>query len=165
MPRHAVGRLYAVAYKSATDDLAAFFDHLVRCETRLYNALNETLRAEHGLAASQFEMLRHLGTHPGARVIDIAETFAAGVGAISKGVDRLVDRGWVRRHPNPADGRSSLVSLTEEGRRVVDDAESVFRGLLEDLIPIPPERLGPVTSALAELRRSLEAAKAGIPVG
>ncbi|WP_285114267.1 MarR family transcriptional regulator [Leifsonia sp. fls2-241-R2A-40a] len=154
-----------MAYSSASNDLVTFFDDLVRCETRLYNAVNETLRLQHGMAASQFEMLRYLAARPGARVIEIAENFAAGVGAISKGVDRLVDRGWARRHPNPSDGRSSLVSLTAEGERLVADAEAAFRAQLAALIPLPHDRLEAVMTALSDLRASLEESKAGIPVG
>ncbi|MGJ4844801.1 MarR family winged helix-turn-helix transcriptional regulator [Leifsonia sp. Le1] len=154
-----------MAYKSANDDLVAFFDDLVRSETRLYNAVDDALRAEHGIAASQFEMLRYLAAKPGARVIDIAENFVAGVGAISKGVDRLVERGLARRHPNPSDGRSSLVSLTDEGEHLVGEAEAVFRAQLDALIPIPQAKRAAAAAVLAELRASLEAARAGIPVG
>lgn len=154
-----------MAYKSASDDLVAFFDDLVRSETRLYNAVDDALRAEHGIAASQFEMLRYLAAKPGARVIDIAENFVAGVGAISKGVDRLVERGLARRHPNPSDGRSSLVSLTDEGERLVGEAETVFRAQLDALIPIPRAKWEAAAAVLSELRASLEAARAGIPVG
>jgi len=149
----------------ASDDLVAFFDDLVRCETRLYNAVNEALRAEHGIAASQFEMLRYLALNPGARVIDMAANFAAGAGAISKGVDRLVDRGWARRHPNPSDGRSYLVSLTEAGRRLLDEAERTFRERLAALVPLVGRRLAVASTGLSDLRASLEAEKAGIPVG
>jgi DNA-binding MarR family transcriptional regulator len=35
---------------------------------------------------------------------------------LSRLVDRLVARGWLAKAPNPADGRSVLVSLTAEGR-------------------------------------------------
>ncbi|MGO4594972.1 MarR family winged helix-turn-helix transcriptional regulator [Leifsonia sp. 2TAF2] len=154
-----------MAYTSASSDLTAFFDDLVRCETRLYNAVGERLRAEHGLATSQFEFLRYLREHPGARVVDIAENFAAGVGAISKGVDRLVDRGWARRHPNPEDGRSSLVSLTADGARLVDDAEDVFVQRLAAMIDVPSAQLREVTAVLSALRSSLEKEGAGLPVG
>ncbi|NQE87935.1 winged helix DNA-binding protein [Nocardia terpenica] len=35
---------------------------------------------------------------------------------------RLERKGWVARQPNPADRRSSLLALTDEGRRLVDAA-------------------------------------------
>jgi DNA-binding MarR family transcriptional regulator len=167
MPRHVSNRLYAVASTSASEGLASFFDDLVRCETRLYNAVGEKLRAEHGVVAAQFELLRYLRDQPRSRVADIATNFAAGIGAISKGVDRLEARGWVTRLPNPADGRSSLISLTTSGAALVADAERTFREHLDELLS-PAISSGQVHAAgatLAALRRALELARVGVPVG
>nr|WP_246298379.1 MarR family winged helix-turn-helix transcriptional regulator [Leifsonia soli] len=143
------------------------FDDLVRCETRLYNAIGDALRAEHGIATSQYEFLRYFRDHPGSRIADVAATFAAGIGAISKGVDRLEARGWVARHPNPADGRSSLVSLTASGAVLVADAENTFRERLAELTSpalaaSDVEAIGPV---LAAVRATLERDRVGLPVG
>jgi MarR family multiple antibiotic resistance transcriptional regulator len=166
MPRHA-DKLYAVASTSATEGLAGFFDDLVRCETRLYNALGDRLRAEHGIVTSQFEFLRYLRDHPRSRVADVAAAFAAGIGAISKGADRLEARGWVTRLPNPADGRSSLISLTASGAALVAEAERTFSDQLGELIT-PAVTAGEVEAArtaLAALRRALEQARVGLPAG
>ena len=115
-------------------DLPAFFADLVRCETRLYNALNDRLRERHGIVTSQFEFLRFLRDHPGARVADLAAEFAVGIGATSKGVDRLEKQGWVVRQPNPSDRRSSLLALTDDGLQLVDAAEETFTEGLAELI-------------------------------
>src|ERR1700754_1176755 len=107
MPGH-ITILHAVASTSraSTKVAAAFFEDLVRAETRLYNALGERLRREHdGLQTSQFMFLRYLGEHPDARVPDVAATFAIGIGTTSKAVDRHEQAGWVRRDPNPDDRR------------------------------------------------------------
>lgn len=156
-----------MATTSATGGLAAFFDDLVRCETRLYNAVNDKLRAEHGIVASQFEMLRYLRDHPESRVADIATAFAIGIGAASKGVDRHEAQGWVARLPNPADRRSSLISLTERGAELVTEAEDSFHGQLEELITgaIGAAEVASVGAALGVLRRALEEARVGVPVG
>ncbi len=147
--------------------LNAFFDDLVRCETRLYNAVGERLRVEHGLGASQFEFLRYFRDHPRSRVADTATYFAAGVGAISKGVDRLEARGWVVRDPNPADGRSSLVSLTSTGAELVARAERTFSGYIDELLSatFSSEQITTAGRALAVLRSSLEHERIGLPVG
>lgn len=167
MPRHVFGRLHAVAAKSQGRKLDRFFDDLVRCETRLYNAVGEELRTEHGIATSQFEFLRYVRDHPGCRVADLATNFAAGIGAISKGCDRLVGRGWIRRSPNPADGRSSLLSLTSEGEALVADAESTFARCLKQLImsAVDPEHFDAAGETLATLRGALERERIGLPVG
>lgn len=156
-----------MATKSATDELIRLFDDLVRCETRLYNAIGETLRREHGIATSQYEFLRYFRDHPGSRIADVATNFAAGIGAISKGVDRLEARGWVARHPNPADGRSSLVSLTPAGADLVADAESTFRERLAELVSsaVTASDIDATGPVFARLRTALENGRVGLPVG
>lgn len=160
-------RLYAVASTSATEGLAGFFDDLVRCETRLYNAVGEKLRDAHEIVTAQFEILRYLRDHPRSRVAEVAATFAAGIGAISKGVDRLEARGWVSRFPNPADGRSSLISLTASGAALVTEAERTFNDRLDELIApaIGAGQIDAARTTLAALRHALEHARVGLPAG
>lgn len=145
----------------------SFFDDLVRYETRLYNALDSRLRERHGLVTSQFEFLCHLRNHPGTRVADLAATFAIGVGATSKGIDRLDGRGWVTRAPNPADRRSSLLFLTVSGARLVEDAERTFAQRLHELTTLlaTPAQLAPAAATLSLLRRALERDQTGTPTG
>jgi MarR family multiple antibiotic resistance transcriptional regulator len=147
--------------------VSGFFHDLVRCETRLYNALNDQLREQHGLVTSQFEFLRHLRDHPDARVADIAATFAIGVGATSKGADRLEHAGWARRVPNPADRRSSLLQLTPAGLQLVTEAERTFERHLADLIDptLEPAQLQSALQALSLLRLALERDDVGTPTG
>ena len=38
---------------------------------------------------------------------------------MSNAVHHLVDKGWLDKRPNPADARSSLVELTDEGRSIL----------------------------------------------
>lgn len=152
-----------MAYNGATDELVQFFDDLVRAETRLYNAMNETLRREHGLVTTQYEFLRYFRDHPDARVGDAATYFAAGIGAISKGVDRLEKLGWVDRRPNPVDGRSSLVSLSTEGAALVAAAEDTFRRRLVELVTPAPG--ADAMGEIGALRTQLETSRTGLPTG
>ncbi|KAA8885335.1 MarR family transcriptional regulator [Nocardia colli] len=151
-----------MAYKSV--DLPSLFADLVRCETRLYNALSDRLRERHGIVASQFESLRFLRDHPAARVADLASEFAAGVGAMSKGVDRLEKQGWVVRQPNPADRRSSVLALTEDGARLVEAAEETFTERLTELLGTASS-LSIVAQTLSQLRQVLERDQVGLPAG
>ena len=156
-----------MASTSATGTLASFFDDLVRCETRIYNAVSDKLRAEHGIVASQFEVLRYLRDHPRSRVADVANAFVIGIGAASKSIDRLEAGGWAARLPNPADRRSSLISLTDSGATLVAEAEQSFHGQLEHLVvgAIGADRLGAVGATLSVLRQALEEGRVGVPVG
>ncbi|WP_042366090.1 MarR family winged helix-turn-helix transcriptional regulator [Streptacidiphilus neutrinimicus] len=148
-------------------DLPGFFADLVRCETRLYNALNDRLRERHAIVTSQFEFLRYLRDHAGARVADVAAEFAIGIGATSKGVDRLEKQGWVVRRPNPSDRRSSLLELTDGGRELVGAAEATFAETLAELTAGAldgPSGLAAVR-VLSELRSALERGQVGLPTG
>ncbi len=45
-------------------------------------------------------------------------------GGMTAAIDRLERRGLLRRAPNPTDRRGSLVQLTDEGLRAIDEAMS-----------------------------------------
>ncbi|WP_329234845.1 MarR family transcriptional regulator [Actinoallomurus sp. NBC_01490] len=158
-----------MASKSNGDavDLPAFFADLVRCETRLYNALNDRLRERHGIVTSQFEALRYLRDHPGSRVADLATEFAIGIGATSKSVDRLERQGWAARQPNPSDRRSSLLALTDDGSRLIDAAEKTFTDAVAELIggTLDGASGSAAVQAIAKLRSVLERDQIGTPTG
>jgi MarR family transcriptional regulator, multiple antibiotic resistance protein MarR len=145
----------------------AFFADLVRCETRLYNALNERLRDRHGIVTSQYEFLHYLREHPGSRVADLAAEFAVGIGATSKGIDRLERSGWVTRRPNPADRRSSLLVLTGDGARLTGSAEQTFTECLAELVggALDSTQVAAGAQALSLLRAALERDQIGLPTG
>jgi MarR family transcriptional regulator, multiple antibiotic resistance protein MarR len=144
-----------------------FFGDLVRCETRLYNAFNDELRAAHGIVTSQFEFLRYLRDHEGARVADLAAEFAVGVGAVSKSMDRLEKRGWVARRPNPEDRRSAILGLTDDGRVLADAAERTFQARLDQILAaaVTPAQLAGAAGTLAALRAGLQRDNLGTPTG
>jgi DNA-binding MarR family transcriptional regulator len=72
-------------------------------------------------------------------------------------VKRLESRGHAERVPNPDDGRSFLIRLTPDGRRLLDEARPVFRDYAEAV----EARLGGddvafLTKALAALRDAID---------
>ncbi|MEU3527692.1 MarR family transcriptional regulator [Streptomyces sp. NPDC038707] len=157
-----------MAYKSTGfADLQSFFADLVRCETRLYNALNDRLRERHGIVTSQFEFLRFLREHPGSRVADLAAEFAIGVGATSKSADRLEKQGWIVRQTNPEDRRSSLLALTDDGSQLLDAAETTFAAGLSELVEgaLDQSTTAAAAKALRQLRSALERDRIGTPTG
>ena len=143
------------------------FTDLVRAETRLYNAVAERLKAEAGLGAGTFELLRYVRDHPDARVADLAAAFAIGVGATSKIVDRLEKQGWTERRPNPANRRSSLIALTPAGESVVARAEPGWQAAIQEILggAVIPAELAALARALAALRSDLERRHLGLPTG
>ncbi len=136
-------------------DLLGVFSDLIRYETVLWNSLDARLRQECGIPLNRFETLQVLGRREPCRVNDIADELAVTWSGTSKVVDKLESAGLCRRRPNPDDGRSSLIELTEPGRRLVADGEDVLNDelavrLQEVLSPTALRMLG---DALGALRR------------
>jgi DNA-binding MarR family transcriptional regulator len=135
------------------------FTDLVRLETRVYNVLDARLKAEHDLPLGQFEFLRFLSARGTARVYDLAQQMAITVGATSKAVDRLESAGRCRRTANPDDRRSSLVTLTPEGERILAEATPTVEAELQTWIGsvLPAEVLENLAVSLSMLRQRAEA--------
>lgn len=83
-----------------------------------------------GLELSQFAVLNHF-THSGGEKspAQLARAFQLTKGAMTNTIKRLEARGLVRVRDDEADGRKKLVSVTEAGRAVRDEA-------LEALAPV-----------------------------
>ena len=97
---------------------------LHRLAQRLTAAL-EVVYAEFGLGEGEFDVLatlRRAGTPyeltPGA----LAASTMVSSGAVTKRVDRCVERGLVTRRVGDHDARGRVVALTEAGRELVDRA-------------------------------------------
>jgi MarR family transcriptional regulator, multiple antibiotic resistance protein MarR len=151
-------------YLSAVDTI---FTDLVRVETRLYNAVAEQVKAEVGIGAGHFELLRYVRDHPDARVADIASAFAIGVGTTSKIVDRLEKEDRLERRPNPVNRRSSLLALTPSGESVVSRAEPVWQAAIQEILggAVASDELMALALALGTLRSNLERRHLGLPTG
>lgn len=139
-------------------DAGQWFIDLVRVETRLYNAVDDRLRAEHGLTLGQYQILQLIAATRNCRVLDIVRDVAITVGAASKAVDRVEAAGWCRRSANPHDRRSSYLTLTEAGERLLAAATPDFTREITDRLAgaADPRTLEQAGDLLAALRRSLE---------
>ena len=148
-------------------DLDTVFTDLARVETRLYNAVEQRVRAEAGVGAGHFELLRYVRDHPDARVGDLASAFAIGVGTTSKIVDRLEKQDWVERRPNPANRRSSLLALTPAGESAVSRAEPAWQAAIQEILggTVTSDELTALSLVLDALRSDLERRHLGLPTG
>jgi MarR family 2-MHQ and catechol resistance regulon transcriptional repressor len=82
----------------------------------------ETARisAEHGLTYPQFQVLEAL-LHKGSLTIgQIRDAILSSNGTVPVVVDNLQKKGLVRRTKDPKDRRRSVVSLTDEGRELIE---------------------------------------------
>ncbi len=148
-------------------DLQQLFADIVRAQIRLYNALDQRLRPDDGLAANQYAVLRFIEMTEACRVGDIARGLVITVGAASKSVDRLESAGWVVRLPNPRNRRSSLLGLTEPGRILLAAASRTVDAELHRLLDaaLPEAQLAQLATTMTRVLSTLESAGAGQPTG
>jgi DNA-binding MarR family transcriptional regulator len=80
--------------------------------------------------------LPHTGADEGCHAKELAARCGLDASTISRAVTALVTRGLVRRTTDPADGRASVLTLTEAGRAALADLEcqqaELLTGALRD---------------------------------
>jgi DNA-binding MarR family transcriptional regulator len=85
---------------------------------RLRRSMEETL-ADHDLVKGEWEVLMHLvRTESRVSPGNLAKRSELSTGAMTNRLDRLEQRGLVRRLPDPNDRRALEVEITPEGRRL-----------------------------------------------
>jgi DNA-binding MarR family transcriptional regulator len=84
---------------------------------RLPSALDTQLQRDAGLSHFEYGILAGLSESPGRtlRMSTLAVLAEGSLARLSQAVGRLEKRGWVRRAPDPDDGRYTLAVLTDEG--------------------------------------------------
>ena len=90
-------------------------------------------------SVAEWVLLRHLYEREMVTPGDLAEASAMTRGAISKIVDKLQAKGWIRSRVNPQDNRGQLLSLSHAGRRnlpelaaIADQNDQHFFACLDD---------------------------------
>lgn len=84
---------------------------------RLPAALDRQLRRDSGLHLFEYHALAALSEAPDRtlRMSDLADLAQGSLSRLSQVATRLERAGWVRRSTDPADRRSTLVTLTDDG--------------------------------------------------
>lgn len=138
-------------------ELACVFSDLVRLETELWDRVDRRLREDQELPLSWFEPMQVMDRVVGCRAVDIAEELSITVGGVSKLVDRIERAGWCVRAPNPNDARSSVVTLSRAGQRLLEAAKGSFADELAVRlgVAVSSERLESFASTVRDLRRHL----------
>jgi DNA-binding MarR family transcriptional regulator len=113
--------------------------------------------ARDGVAAGGYAALSAIGAFGPLTLTELASILGMPLTTASDAVRRLEDRGHAARRPNPADGRSQLLELTEAG----DAAWHAGWPALQRIDAALGAELGdaePIRQALERLAAALEAA-------
>jgi DNA-binding MarR family transcriptional regulator len=90
---------------------------------RLFDGEMGRTFASHDLDRASFDVLATLRRNDAALTpADLMRSSMVTSGAVTQRLDRLAARGLVRRTPSQTDGRVVHVSLTDEGRALIDRA-------------------------------------------
>ncbi|HET6626792.1 MAG TPA: MarR family transcriptional regulator [Nocardioidaceae bacterium] len=120
-----------------------------------------TRHPEDQVEPSCFPLAKHLMFHDAIRVSDLAAMVHLDASTVSRQVRTLEDKGIVERTDDPADGRASLIRISDDGRAVMQAAfQRRFQRITHALEPWSDhdraelQRL--VTRLAADLRESHE---------
>lgn len=124
---------------------------LVGVMMRLPSTLDAQLQRDAGLTHFEYMVLAGLSEAPDRtrRMSDLAGFTESGLPRLSQVVGRLEKRGWVRRSPDPSDGRITLAALTDDGwEKVVQTApghvEAVRTLVFDPLTKAQSRQLGDI---------------------
>ncbi|MFK0110210.1 MarR family winged helix-turn-helix transcriptional regulator [Streptomyces sp. NPDC091217] len=116
---------------------------------RVPAALETQMQRDAGISHFEYLALSTLSmaTDRTLRMSDLAEFTASTLSRLSNAVSRLEKRGWVERAPDPADGRYTLATLTDDGSaKVAECAPShvaeVRRIVLDPLTKAQQRQMG-----------------------
>ena len=135
----------------------AFFNEVAILH-QLSTAMFEA-RLPPGFTVSQFAVLNHLvRVKDGRTPLDLARAFQVPKTTMTHSLAVLERHGLVRTAPNPGDGRSKCVWITEAGRRFRDTAvASLGPDIAEIAAKYPSARLVEAMPVLTDLRREMDA--------
>src|ERR1700760_4427998 len=129
---------------------------------QLPGPLDAQLQQDSGLSLYEYLVLSSLSMAPDrtARMSELARLANGSQSRLSNVARRLEDRGWLRREPDPNDGRSTVARLTDRGWDVVEAAapghvEAVRRMVID---PLTGPQLEALSAAAHGIVRGLEEA-------
>jgi len=102
---------------------------MMRTLHRLYNIHTQKILDRQDLTIAHWYYLRVLAERGSLNQLELSKRVGMAATTAVPALDRLEKRGLVKRTRDPHDRRKYFVSLTDEGRRLIDE-------LLPDIVPI-----------------------------
>ncbi|MFF5024166.1 MarR family winged helix-turn-helix transcriptional regulator [Streptomyces collinus] len=100
-------------------------------------------------------VLTLLGRHGDMRMSKLAELLSVDMSVTSRHVAHVAARGWIERHPDPADKRSRILRLTPAGLEQLDELSLRTTHLLaERLSDWTDDEVGQLIRLMTRLRDS-----------
>jgi len=132
---------------------------LIRLRETVMREIDRRLRQKGLVSLADYGVLITLVSDPtrGLRMSELGERRMLTPSGITRVVDRLEQRGLVRREPDPSDGRAAVAVLTRPGLEALRRAQSVHHATVRELY------LGSLTvRELKQFTALLEKAQPGV---
>jgi len=109
---------------------------VVRLITRLPSAIDAQLQRDAGLSMVEYMTMAMLADSPEwtLRMSELAERTSTSLSRLSHLVKRLESRNYVRREPDPTDGRFTNAILLPPGMRLLESAAPAHVAFIRHLI-------------------------------
>ncbi|QHW33478.1 MarR family transcriptional regulator [Paenibacillus rhizovicinus] len=122
-------------------------DHVGFMVTKTLRQLNVLFNQEfnaYGITSEQWSLLKRLDAQEGISMKDLAQAAEKDQGNVTRILDLLEKRAYVRRSANPNDKRSTLVYLTPAGKELTERLipldirvhEAAVEGLTEEELAV-----------------------------
>jgi DNA-binding MarR family transcriptional regulator len=149
--------------KYDTETLQEFRTILRQLETEMERNLSEETQCC-GVTVSQCHLLIETGSRKSASLSDLADALELDKSTLSRTVDSLVQRGFVKRDEDSINRRKVSITLTKEGAAKTDSINTncnsyyaeVFSNISEDKHEQIMESLSLLASAMKKSRKKSE---------
>lgn len=111
-----------------------FFGWLTTDVARLMRTVFDRRVRALGLTRPQWLAIVRLNRRPGASQSELADMMEIEKAPVGRIVDRLVEKGWVARRPDPVDRRINRIYLTDRGERVYAAIQPISEATVADAL-------------------------------
>jgi DNA-binding MarR family transcriptional regulator len=107
-----------------------------------------------GMSYALLSAMAVTAKHGPLRLSDLAQFEGVSAPSMTRTVSELASRGYLVRHPDPADGRAALIAATDSGMAAVLDARAARARLIAELLAgLDEVDAASITAALPALER------------
>lgn len=129
---------------------------LVESSRLLRNHIDNRAKGR-GTTRAQWIVLFRLRQQEGLSQVDLAEVLELQPISLVRLLDRLVEHGLLERRPDPRDRRANRLFLTEGGRQLVDDLDSLRDSIARDVLQdIPTNAIQTSLETLVDIKERIK---------
>jgi len=126
--------------------------------TRAADIHSHLLQRDYGVTGPQLSTLRVIHRLQPVSTGALARSACIGYATLTGILDRLEERGYVTRARDPADRRTVILNMTDEGSRLLASAPSLLQTRLRDeLLRMPPDEQSVLLGSLLRVADLMEA--------